>query len=133
MLAATQTPAVLAAFTSALAANPAAAPVTPVVQPVTPAHGFPTTQKAPAKTTTTTGRPPVESGVPPRRQGRTEEAPKKEDPVAAGMLLLMHKVQLASEVQRKRAEETHIEDKRLAEAIRKEDCRDGEVEQKQIE
>ncbi|EFP85096.1 uncharacterized protein PGTG_11265 [Puccinia graminis f. sp. tritici CRL 75-36-700-3] len=133
MLAATQTPAVLAASTSALAANPAAAPVTPAVQPVTPAHGLPTTQKAPAKSTTNTGRPPVESGVPPRRRGRTEEAPKKEDPAAAGMLLLMHKGQLASEVQRQRAEETRIEDKRLAEAIRKEDRLDGEVKRKRIE
>ncbi|EFP91936.1 uncharacterized protein PGTG_17963 [Puccinia graminis f. sp. tritici CRL 75-36-700-3] len=52
-----------------------------------------------------TQRPPAESAAPTRQRGRYEEAPKKEDPTANGMLLLMH-----------RSEEARLKERREVEA-----------------
>ncbi|KAA1122055.1 hypothetical protein PGTUg99_024791 [Puccinia graminis f. sp. tritici] len=54
--------------------------------------------------TPSTRRPPAKSGAPARRRGRYKEAPKKEDPTANGMLLLMHKLEEARLDERREAE-----------------------------
>jgi hypothetical protein len=55
----------------------------------------------------------------PQRRGKTEEAPKKDNPTGAGMLIFMHKSQEQTTrwmmEEQKQAEKIRAEDRQLAE------------------
>ncbi|KAA1088956.1 hypothetical protein PGT21_001898 [Puccinia graminis f. sp. tritici] len=74
-------------------------------------------------------RPPTDGGSIPRRRGRTEEAPKKEDPTSTSMMMMMHKSQEASASwavqERQRLDALRVEERQERQALedsRADDC-----------
>ncbi|POV98622.1 hypothetical protein PSHT_13925, partial [Puccinia striiformis] len=103
-------------------------PVGPI--PVTPATPAPLNSTAPVRPSARPPTVPVASRTIPRRRGRTEDSPKKEDSTGSAMLMMMHKSTEQANLwmieEHKRAEANRADDRREAEAraAEKEEMRD---------
>ncbi|KAI9617977.1 hypothetical protein KEM48_006915 [Puccinia striiformis f. sp. tritici PST-130] len=103
-------------------------PVGPI--PATPATPAPLNSTAPVRPSARPPTVPVASRTIPRRRGRTEDSPKKEDSTGSAMLMMMHKSTEQANLwmieERKRAEANRADDRREAEAraAEKEEMRD---------
>ncbi|KNZ61546.1 hypothetical protein VP01_1386g9 [Puccinia sorghi] len=93
--------------------NPAS---TPVQGPQSAILALPRANKGPT-------RPPASSGASPQRRGRTEEVPKKEDPVATSMFVMMAKATKQAAKDHK-IRELDRQDKQIDAEVRREEARE---------
>ncbi|POV95265.1 hypothetical protein PSTT_16338 [Puccinia striiformis] len=88
--------------------------------PAPPATPAPLSSTAPGRPTSRPPAVPAASRIIPRRRGRTEESPKKEDSTGSAMLMMMHKSTEQANLwmieERQRAEQNRADDRREAEA-----------------
>ncbi|POW23515.1 hypothetical protein PSHT_00179 [Puccinia striiformis] len=88
--------------------------------PAPPATPAPLSSTAPGRPMSRPPAVPAASRIIPRRRGRTEESPKKEDSTGSAMLMMMHKSTEQANLwmieERQRAEQNRADDRREAEA-----------------